>query len=37
MRPFTAPIARQNVLRVQLSYAYIDRALENRFGTKPAI
>lgn len=37
MRPFTAPLARQNVLRVQLSHAYIDRALESKLGTKPAI
>lgn len=34
---FTAPLALQNALRVQLPHAYIDHALENILGTKPAI
>ena len=31
IRPFAAPLARSNVLRVQLSHAYIDRALESNY------
>lgn len=37
MRQFTATLERSNILRVQLSHVYIDRALESKLGTKPAI